>query len=337
LPNIFINFLKEVFVSHEDFFTFILMKPLFQFLIIIFFFGITTVIKAQTTNDKHITMSDAEMDNLIDSLLMDKPKSTFSVSMNYQNRTLFAGRDLGIKQWNSTLNLSYYHWSGFYADFSTFLYSKSSPKVQLTALSLGYMGDITENLSFMADLSKTIETNPDPNFPNQLPYAASLSLSYSFNKFMPNADYTLLFGNETARRLRLGISYYQSYKDVGFLDRISLTLRITAILGNQDITYAQYWSGGNLYSVDSTNALIRNPFNQKLTKLGKKLQTLQNTSQSYFGLMAMDFAMGISAVKNNFRFTFTPHIVKPVRLYIGEDISVNWQFYAGVSCGYTFK
>ncbi len=312
------------------------MKPCFQFFIFIFFVGISTFTKAQTANDNHIMMSDAEMDKLIDSLLMDKPKSSFSVSMNYQNRTLFAGRDLGIKQWNSTLNLSYYHWSGLCADFSTFLYSKSSPKVQLIALSLGYMGDITENLSFMADLSKMIETNPDPNFPNQLPYSASLSVSYSFNRLMPNADYTLLFGNETAKRLRLGISYYQSYKDVGFLDRISLTPRITAILGNQDISYAQYWSGRNLYSADSTNTLMRNPFNKRFPKVGKRLQALQYTSQSYFGLMAVDVAMGISAIKNNFRLTITPHLIKPVRLYIGEDISVNWQFYAGFSLGYTF-
>ncbi len=282
-------------------------------------------------------MSDTEMDSLIDSLLMDKPTSELNIGMGFQNRTLFAGRDLGIKQWNSVINLSYYHWSGFYADLSGFVYSQSSPKLQMTALSLGYIKDITENLSLSAELGKMIETNPDPNFPNQLPYWTSLSLSYSINKFMPNADYTLLFGNETAKRLRLGISYYQSYKKVGFLDRISLSPRITTIFGNQDITFAQYWSGGNLYNADPTNALIRNPFNQKFNKLGKKLQAIQNSSQSYFGLMAMDFAMGVSATKSNFRLTLTPHLVKPIRLYVGEDISINWQFYVGVSCGYTFR
>lgn len=313
------------------------MKLLFQFLIIIFLLGINTVINAQTAREKHIAMSDLEMENLIDSLLMDKPTSEVNISMSFQNRTLFAGRDLGIKQWNSVLNVSYYHWSGLYADLSGFLYGESQPKLQMTALSLGYMKDITENLSLSADLGKMIETNPDPNFPNQLPYWTSLSLSYSINKFMPNADYTLMFGNETAKRLRLGILYYQTYKKVGFLDRISLSPRITAILGNQDITYAQYWAGGSLYTADLTNVPIRNPFNQKLTKLGKRLQTLQNSSQSYFGLMAMDLAMGMSAIKSNFRLTLTPHLVKPVRLYVGENISVNWQFYVGVSCGYTFR
>ena len=53
--------------------------------------------------------------------------------------------------------------------------------------------------------------------------------------------------------------------------------------------------------------------------------------------MAVDLAMGISAIKNNFRLTFTPHLVKPVRLCVTEDISVDWQFYVGVSGGYTFK
>lgn len=313
------------------------MKPLFQCLFILFLLAINISVFAQTASEKHVSMSDSEMDNMIDSLLMDKPTSELNIGMGFQNRTLFAGRDLGIKQWNSVLNVSYYHWSGLYADLSGFLYGKSDPKLQMSALSLGYMKDITENLSLSADLGKMIETNPDPNFPNQLPYWTSVSLGYNLNKFMPNADYTLLFGNETAKRLRLGISYYQFYKKLGFLDRISLSPRITAILGNQDITYAQYWAGGSLYNADSANAPIRNPFNQKLSKLGKRLQALQNSSQSYFGLMAMDFAMGISAIKNNLRLTFTPHLVKPVRLYVGEDISVNWQFYVGVSCGYTFR
>ncbi len=313
------------------------MKPLFQSIIIIFFLGINTFIHAQTASEKHISMSDSEMDNLIDSLLMDKPTSELNIGIGFQNRTLFAGRDLGIKQWNSVINASYYHWSGLYADVSGFLYGKSDPKLQMTAISLGYMKDLTEDLSISADIGKMIETNPDPNFPNQLSNWTSLSLSYSINKFMPNADYTLMFGNETAKRLRLGISYYQSFKEVGFLDRISLSPRITTIFGNQDITYAQYWAGGSLYTADSTTTTIRNPFNQKLTKLGKRLQALQNSTQSYFGLMAVDLAMGISAIKNNFRLTLTPHLVKPVRLYVGEDISVNWQFYVGVSCGYTFR
>lgn len=313
------------------------MKPRFHLLILLFFLGIHTSINAQTASEKHISMSDSEMDNLIDSLLMDKPTSEFNIGIGYQNRTLFAGRDLGIKQWNSVINASYYHWSGLYADLSGFLYGQSSPKLQMTALSLGYMKDITDDFSVSADIGKMIETNPDPNFPNQLPYWTSLSLSYNINKFMPNADYTLFLGNETAKRLRLGISYYQSYKEVGFLDRISLSPRITTIFGNQDITYAQYWAGGSLYTTDSATAIVRNPFNQKLTRLGKRLQALQNSSQSYFGLMAVDVVMGISAIKNNFRLTFTPHLVKPVRLYVGEDISVNWQFYVGVSCGYTFK
>lgn len=119
--------------------------------------------------------------------------------------------------------------------------------------------------------------------------------------------------------------------------RIILSPQITVILGNQDIIYVQYWAGGNLYATDSATALVRNLFNQKLIRLGKRLQALQNSSQSFYNLMAVDLAMGISAIKNNFRLTFTPHSVKPVRLYVGEDSSVNGQFYVRVSCRYTFR
>lgn len=313
-------------------------KLFFKIFALIAFIGINTLVQAQGNLDKNRTMTDKEMDDLIDSLIISKPTSEFNIGMGYQNRTLFAGRDLGIKQWNSVFNASYYHWTGLYADFSGFMYSKSDPKLQMTALSIGYMGDLTESLSVMADVGRMFETSPDPDFPSQLPYWTSLSLNYSIGKFSPMVDYTLMFGNETANRLRLGVSYYQSYKKVGFIDRISLTPRITSIYGNQDITFAQYWSGGNLYNTDGTivTTTKRNPFNQSLTKLGKRQQALSG-NQSFFGIMAVDFACGVSVTEGNFRVSLTPHLVKPIRLYVGEDIDTKWQFYYGLSCGYTFR
>lgn len=303
-----------------------------------FFMGMNIFAQAQGNLEKNRTMTDEEMDNLIDSLIINKSTSEFNIGLGYQNRTLFAGRDLGVKQWNSVFNASYYHWSGLYADFSGFLYSQSNPKLQMTALSVGYMGNLTENLSVMADVGRMFETSPDPNFPSQLPYWTSLSLNYSIGRFSPMVDYTLMFGSETANRLRLGISYYQSYKKVGFVDRISLSPRITSIYGNQDITYSQYWSGGNLYNADGTTIATtkRNPFNQSVTKPGKRQQAL-NSTQSYFGMMALDLACGVSVTEGNVRVSFMPHLVKPVRLYAGEDIDTKWQFYYGISCGYTFR
>jgi len=301
------------------------------------FWSVSFTLSAQVSTENKRTMTDEEMDSLIDSILINKPTSEFNIGLNYQNRTLFAGRDLGIKQWNSVFNATYYHWSGLYADFSGFMYSKSDPKLQMTSLSIGYLGDLTEELSIMADVGRMIETNPDPNFPNQLPYWSSASLNYSFSKLSAMADYTLMFGGETASRFRLGTSYYQSYKNVGFIDRISITPRLTTIYGNQDITYSQYWTGGTLYTTDGTTSTpLRNPFGQLLTKLGKRQQALSGT-KSYFGLMAVDIACGVSVTEHNFRVSFTPHLVKPVRLYPSEDINVSWQFYYGVSCAYTIR
>ena len=302
------------------------------------FFGMNIFAQAQGNLDKKRTITDEEMDNLIDSLIINKSTSEFNIGLGYQNRTLFAGRDLDIKQWNSVFNASYYHWSGLYADFSGFLYSQSNPKLQMTALSIGYMGDLTDKLSVMADIGRMIETSPDPDFPSQLPYWTSISLNYTIGKFYPMVDYTLMFGTETANRLRLGISFYQSYKKVGFMDRVSITPRITSVYGNQDITYSQYWSGGNLYNTDGTAVATtkRNPFSQLVTKLGKRQQALTGT-QSYFGMMALDLACGLSVTEGDFRVSLTPHLVKPVRLYAGEDIDTKWQFYYGISCGYTFR
>jgi hypothetical protein len=313
-------------------------KLFFKIIALSVFLGMNITVQAQGNLDKNRTMTDEEMDSLIDSLIINKPTSEFNISLGYQNRTLFAGRDLGIKQWNSVFNATYYHWSGLYADFSGFMYSKSDPKLQMTALSIGYMGDLTENLSLMADVGRMFETSPDPDFPSQLPYWTSISLNYSIGKLSPMVDYTLMFGTETANRLRFGVSYYQSYKKVGFIDRISLTPRFTSIYGNQDITFSQYWLGGSLYNIDGTvvTNVKRNPFNQSVTKFGKRQQALTET-QTYFGMMAFDFACGVSVTEGNFRVSLTPHLVKPVRLYVGEDIDTKWQFYYGISYGYTIR
>lgn len=313
------------------------LKILPKIIVYCIFWSVGFSLSAQVSTENKRTMTDDEMDSLIDSILINKPTSEFNIGFNYQSRTLFAGRDLGVKQWNSVFNATYYHWSGLYADFSGFMYSKSDPKFQMTSLSVGYLGDLTDELSIMADVGRMIETKPDPDFPNLLPYWASASLNYSFGKLSTMADYTLMFGGEKASRFRVGASYYQSYKNVGFIDRISITPRLTTIYGNQDITYSQYWTGGTLYTTDGiTSTPLRNPFGQLLTKLGKRQQALNGT-KSYFGLMAVDIACGVSVTEHNFRVSLTPHLVKPVRLYPGEDINTNWQFYYGLSCAYTFQ
>ncbi len=312
------------------------MKPLFSALLTILAWSSLSLIGlAQQTNRQ--TMTDDEMNQLIDSLVVNQASSDLIINFNYQNRTFFAGRDLGVKQWNSTCSFSYYHKSGLYADFSSFLYGKSSPVWQMSAVSLGYMKDLN-NWSVSLDAGRMIETNPDPNYANQVPNWVSASLSYTFDKLVPMVDYTLLFGNETAKRLRTGFSYYQSFINVGFFDRISLVPKVTAVFGNQDITYAQYWTGANLYSTDTGTSTTtkKNPFNQVVTKLGKKQQA-QTGTQSHFGIMATDVALSVSATKYNIRLNFTPHLVKPIKLYTGEDISTTWKFFFSTSLSYTLR
>src|SRR6187399_3547601 len=89
---------------------------------------------------------------LIDSLLQqgDLNVSQVAFRLSYNSNVLSTGRTLGIENFGLTPGISYYHWTGLYADVSGFWSKDFDPSYYLTIASVGYMHDFSKKFSVMA-------------------------------------------------------------------------------------------------------------------------------------------------------------------------------------------
>lgn len=285
------------------------------------------------SSNAQVSMSDEEMDKVIDSLLYNQPQSELSVFLQYQNRTYFSGRDLGVKQWNSTLGISYTHKSGLSFDAGAFAYSKSDPMVQMLYTSIGYSRDFGENLTIGLEQGRMIETKPEIGFSNPLANWSGLSVGYSFGKLYSTLDYTLLWGSDNTSRLRLGLSYSLLYHKSSSGFRLSITPKVLSSLGTQAVTYSQYWDSSVNSSTDSTGAT--NVY-YVVNKQGKKV-LLKNLNSNIFGLMALDFSCRLTGSYKRYRLDIVPHVLKPFKLYPGESVSTGLKFFVSMGLYYSIK
>ena len=93
--------------------------------------------------------SDAELDAIIDELILDENSileyldelekyQVLFVALDFNNKTYFLGRDLGLDQFTLSPQLVYQHHSGFYLGVSGAIYSEFDPKWDITTASVGY-------------------------------------------------------------------------------------------------------------------------------------------------------------------------------------------------------
>ncbi|MGG8495372.1 hypothetical protein ACQY1Q_03065 [Tenacibaculum sp. TC6] len=97
----------------------------------------------------------SEEDEIIDNLLnQNEADELFNlsddldflyVSVDYTNNTYFAGRDIGINQFNVTPQLTYINSNGFFINISGVYYSQFTPKWDYTSVSLGYGNTFGKN------------------------------------------------------------------------------------------------------------------------------------------------------------------------------------------------
>ncbi|SMD31927.1 hypothetical protein SAMN04488029_0265 [Reichenbachiella faecimaris] len=211
-------------------------------------FGLPFQTYAQTQLQDELAVLDAELDAifenesdstslfaLIDELLKPEPKqSQIQMRFGYSSRVTSAGRDFGIDQQGLTPALSFYHYSGLYADATGFWNSEFDPKYNLTVFTLGYIGQIKKKTtySFSYDHSFYSQKEDYQTLTNSL----SSSITQDFKYVYTGIDYSFSFGSETAHRLIWNLTGNLETKGFGPLKRITFLPSIAVLFGNQNIT-----------------------------------------------------------------------------------------------------
>ncbi|MFC5682055.1 hypothetical protein ACYE2N_09670 [Flavobacterium sp. MAHUQ-51] len=247
------------------------MKKLFL-LAILFTFG--TITYAQETSTKE-QETDAILDDLLEKnqdfedLLKSMSKIQFLyLSLNYNDKTYFSGRDIGINQYNLSPKISYMHSSGIYASLSGIYYSEFDPNWDLITTTLGYGKDLGKHkkLRFNTSYSRYFYNN---NLDNAYSNVINTALAFRNKKrnFNSQLSFSYLFGNENGVQITSSnYAILNLYKNKN--TQLSLKPQLSIVAGNQTIELARtfFFNGFpiTVYTTNSTFDLINTQINLPL-------------------------------------------------------------------------
>jgi len=175
---------------------------------------------------------------LVDSLLLADEVKYHSLIFRaaYLGQVAAAGRAQDFSQNGYSTGISYFHSSDFFVDISSFWNSGYKPAYYLTALGVGYNKNYAKNWS--------TSISHDFYFYNdtlQAPFNKAIQLGQYFDYKFLNAgiDYSFLYGNTSAHRLMLNVSFEKKWDFNGLLKRLSIHPGVGLTAGNADIVYVR--------------------------------------------------------------------------------------------------
>lgn len=268
--------------------------------------------------------------HLVDSLLkVETYDHDITFKVTYISQVLTAGRDFGIDQYGLSPGISYFHKSGFFADINGFWNSEYEPNYNMTILSAGYMwlpnqwwsNTISYEHYFFNGEAGTLTNSFD------------VSSMANFNFLDVGVDYSYLFGQETAHRIRGSLGGYFKIKNLGFIDRLTFSPAFSVLFGDANVLYRKFifdeftpdqqyqWSQ---LSPVQRRRLIRRIYRQWLED-GEDLLVRLYDEQNVFGLMNYTFSVPVRFSINNtnlsFNYSYTIPVALPGEQYEYENYS----------------
>lgn len=210
--------------------------------LILCFICVSNTLYAQTEEEQ-----DAEVDAIIDELILDENSildyieelnkyHILFLSVDYNNKTYFLGRDLGIDQFTFSPQAIYQHHSGFYVGISGVVYSEFDPKWDLTTASLGYSKNFGKHDNFNFDIgySRYIFSNSEArDFENS--FDASFSIETKNSLLGVSAGVTYFFGNEQGVQNNFDIYSTVNLFKIAKKHQVSFNPQISFIIANESI------------------------------------------------------------------------------------------------------
>ena len=296
--------------------------------------------------------------DLIDSLLAaDFRYSQLSLRLGYTSNITYAGRNFGINQHGFSAGASYYHKTGLFADLSGYWNSDIKPNYNPTISTLGYFGNFSKKWTYTLSYDHYFYQTPKDN-DELIYYPITNSLNAStyleLGKFTLAGDYSFLFGEESAHRIRLNLMHTFSKKNWGFIDRFVFMPTASMLMGNSYIyQLTPVYPEMNLrtrreirqvmfreYGENVVDYLWRNN-REKYFELEQEIYNQNQddfvdykiTSDNVFGVMNYSLSAPIFFYVNNFSFALSYHYNIPVELP-GEDLNLEPNSYAGATLIY---
>ncbi len=150
--------------------------------------------------------------------------------LNYDSKTYFAGRDIGIDQFNSTGQISYFHSIGISIGAAAAYYSAMDPRISTVLLMAGYNGKFSKLKALRYRVSYARYFFPKSNLLASSSFNSSLNggLTLSNKIIGTRVDYSFLMGKEYGSQVswdlygNLNILKFGKYNRIQFEPEISL-------------------------------------------------------------------------------------------------------------------
>lgn len=306
------------------------------------------------SQDQRGQLSDHFLDSLVSYFENEGDKTHFlTARVRYTNKALFAGRDFGVSQSMLMPSVSYLHKSGFYADFTGYVYSQSSPKYQFNNISAGYMGFLGTKFLYSAEYGRSISSTQE--VPNVLANSLSLQGSFTHKKLVASLNYSFYFDDsQTSHLLVPSVGLNLSTKKMGFIDKISFIPSINAVFGSSssfqntfspatpttsDGTTSRPWGTGPppWVKADSSQIAQRPSWvtNGSQPTWGSNNPFISQTQNS-FGLLSIGISSPIVLKIKQTTFSFTPNLTKPFAVNSLEQFSRKPQFNFSIGLSHSF-
>lgn len=294
--------------------------------------------------------------DLIDSLLnTDVSYSQLSMRLGYTSDITYAGRNFGIQQYGFGAGISYYHKTGLFADVSGFWNSNIKPAYNPTIATLGYFGTFTNKWTYTLGFDHFFYNEIEDDL-SYYPITNSVNAAtfLELGKITLAGEYSYLFGEESAHRVRGNIMLNLSKKDWGFIDRFVFMPTASMLLGSSYIYQINpIYPTINLQTRYDVRQIMFDQYGEiAIRQLWRdnrdtyieleKLTYSQNRDQlidyeiitsNVFGIMNYTVSAPFYFYVNNFTFALSYHYNIPVALP-GEDMTLGPNSYAGATVIY---
>lgn len=240
-------------------------------LILLFCLSVFCVSFSQETKSKE-NKTDAlideflEQNQIIDSFLKSYSKYQFLyLTVNYNDKTYFSGRDIGIDQYNINPRITYLHYSGLYGSVSGIYYSEFDPKWDLTTATIGYGKNFgkKKNYRYSVSYSRYFYNNDIDNlFTNDI--SASIGIKNKNRTLGTSLSGSYLFGSDESFQIAsnsfVAFNLFKTKKT-----KLDFRPQINVVAGKQTVELARsYMRLGQLvteYSENNVFSLINTQLN----------------------------------------------------------------------------
>ena len=177
----------------------------------------------------------------------------FYVQASYNNNSYFAGRDIGLDQFNATLQATY-----SYKQFSTSLagafYEAFTPPFQTVALSVNYRLPLTIPLDIDVNYGRYFFLGDNDTLLGSYPNSLGLGLSHTGKFWGASADFSLLAGIDGIAP-QIMTTVYGNFKIFSWKDHNSISIKpelgyyfgseLTALVTAPGTIFAKSTGNGN--------------------------------------------------------------------------------------------